>query len=124
MLDDLKMLDKELSKEPKPNQPAAPAPPTKQDKPNNKPEAPKPAEQPKKDDTSGQPKKDEAESWFSASLNKFRSLKKRMFSALSFLPQTASDSGDAPDDFDNIQITNQQKLGLFDAIVNEEDTRL
>jgi len=30
--------------------------------------------------------KDEAESWFAASLDKFRSLKKRMFSALSFLP--------------------------------------
>lgn len=117
MLDDLKLLDTELSKEQKPSQPAAPAKP--EPKKQDKQEAPKPAEQPKKED---KPKKDEAESWFSASLNKFRSLKKKMFSALSLLPQTASD-GAAPDDFENIQMTNQQKLGLFDTIVNE-DARL
>lgn len=128
MLDDLKMLDKELSKESKPSQSTAPASPAKadskkQESQSSKLEAPKPTE-PKREDKSGEPKKDEAESWFAASLNKFRNLKKRMFSALSLLPQTASDGGDAPDNFDNIQMTNQQKLGLFDAIVNEEDTRL
>ena len=65
--------------------------------------------------------KDEAESWFTASVHKFRSLKQRMFSALSLLPQTASASNEAPENFENIQLTNQQKLGLFDTIVNDED---
>jgi hypothetical protein len=48
-----------------------------------------------------------------------------MFSALSFLPQTGSDSSNGvPDDMNNLLMTNQQKLGLFDAIVNEEDDKL
>lgn len=69
-------------------------------------------------------KKDEAESWFSASLNKFRHLKKKMFSALSFLPQTGSGSSEEAESENNTEMTNQQKLGLFDAIVNEEDPKL
>ena len=47
-----------------------------------------------------------------------------MFSALSFLPQTGSESGEGPEETDNVMITNQQKLGLFDAIVNEDDEKL
>lgn len=106
MQDDLKMLDKELSKEQKPEP---------------KPPAAKP-EEPKKEDKPIEKKiEDKAESWFTASMSKFRALKKRMFSALSFLPQTGSDGGEGPDDFDNTQISNQQKLGLFDAIVNQEE---
>jgi hypothetical protein len=43
-----------------------------------------------------------------------------MFSALSFLPQTGSSEESYPEEFENLQITNQQKLGMFDAIVNDE----
>lgn len=119
MQDDLKMLDKELNKDAKPRQPAAaPAPKPEQ----KKAEEAKPAPpQPKKEEKPAEKKTDQAESWFSTSLSKFRSLKKKMFSALSFLPQTGSDSGEAPDDSENVQMTNQQKLGLFDTIVNEEE---
>lgn len=50
-----------------------------------------------------------------------------MASALSFLPQTGqSEDGSAATSTseDNTPMTNQQKLVLFDAIVNEEDDRL
>jgi hypothetical protein len=46
-----------------------------------------------------------------------------MFSALSFLPQTGS-SSDEPSESNNVEMTNQQKLALSDAIVNEEDSKI
>jgi len=52
-------------------------------------------------------------------MTKFRSLKKKMFSALSFLPQTG-EIDSPPEEFVNLMLTNQQKLGLFDAIANDE----
>ena len=99
--DDLKLLDREMSKETKPSKPAAPAPAKPEQKKvetQNKPA-------PEKPKSEGKPAKkaDVAEeSWFSASVSKFRSLKKKMFSALSFLPQTGSDSGSEPDDTNNV----------------------
>lgn len=44
-----------------------------------------------------------------------------MFSALSFLPQTG-EIDEPPEDFSNLMLTNQQKLGLVDTIFNEEET--
>ena len=47
-----------------------------------------------------------------------------MFSALSFLPQTGAESDDGPEETDNVMITNQQKLEMFDVIVNEDGDKL
>ena len=107
---DLKLVDQERKEEKKEN---------KQETPKHeeqKHEEPKAAEKPKV------AHKDEAETWFAASLNKFRNLKKKMFSALSFLPQTG-EMDLPPEDYQNIMLTNQQKLGLFDTIVNEEEPK-
>lgn len=44
-----------------------------------------------------------------------------MFSAISFLPQTNEQVSDvAPEDFENLQITNQQKLSMYEAQQNRE----
>lgn len=54
-------------------------------------------------------------------MKKFKSLKQKMFSALSFLPQTG-EIDEPPEDFSNLMLTNQQKLGLADTIFNGEET--
>lgn len=106
------MLDQEKKQEPK------------QEAPKPKPDAPKPQEskheEAKKIEKGKEQPKVEEDSWFAASMNKFRSLKKKMFSALSFLPQTG-EIDQPPEENENLMLlTNQQKLGLFDIIVNEE----
>lgn len=119
---DLKLVDQEKKSEPAKQETKQVAKPqvVKQEAPKPKPQEQKHEEPKKIVEKAKQAHKDEAESWFAASLDKFRNLKKRMFSALSFLPQTG-ETDEPPEDFENIMLTNQQKLGLFDTIVNEEE---
>ena len=92
---DLKLLDQEKKDETKSQE-------------QKKPEEKKPAET--------HPINPENESWFSASLNKFRSFKRHMLNAFTLLPETGDQlSDESPEDFSNLQITNQQKLSLYES---------
>lgn len=80
---DLKLLDQEKKDESKSQE-------------QKKPEEKKPAET--------HPINPENESWFSASLNKFRSFKRHMLNAFSLLPQQAGEQlpDESPEDFSNL----------------------
>jgi len=108
------MLDKEKESQ-KPKEVPAPHPEVKQQS-SPPPSPPKPVEK----HADSQPNEDDSGNWFTASLKKFRNLKKSMFSFLSFLPQTGTEGGVLPEDFDFAELTNQDKLSLFDNILNEE----